>query len=186
MKKIGALCFLFVSVLSFADEPNVQAECESGYKEYLHDGTKLQLCPNNDGFYKVDATAVGSNYHTCWWPLTLSKAKEGFSASRGDCTLNVIFGEGSLNAQFIGQCRDSCGMRASFKSGKLIEHVTANSKTVNPPRANSKQSHAIQLWIGNKLLGGDIAACAKKVEDVLNRLGFTNITNSIYQTETYF
>ena len=46
MKKIGALCFLFASVLSFADEPSVQAECESGYREYLHDGTKLQLCPN--------------------------------------------------------------------------------------------------------------------------------------------
>jgi hypothetical protein len=172
MRKFFWLCFLFASVLSFADEPSVQAECESGYKEYHYDETKLQLCPNNDGSYKVDATAVGSNYHTCWWLLTLSKAKGDFSASRGDCTLNVIFGEESLNAQFIGQCRDSCGMRASFKSGKFIEHLPANSKsTKSSPEENNKQT--IQLWTGNKLLVGDIAAC-------------TNVTKSVYPAETYF
>jgi len=187
MKKFGALLLLFVSVLSFADEPSVQAECESGYKEYHHDGAKLQLCPNNDGSYKVDATAVGGNYHTCWWTLTLSKAQTGFSASEGDCTLNVVFGEASLNAQFVGQCRDACGMRASFKSGTFIERLNANSATVKPTREmNSEQTQSIQLWTGNKLLNGDIAACAKKVEVVLESLGFQNMTKSVYPTETFF
>lgn len=185
MKKFCGLYFLFISILSFADERSVQAECESGYKEYHYDQTKLRLCPNNDGSYKVDATAVGSNYHTCWWPLTLSKAKEGFSASRGDCTLNVIFGEESLNAQFISQCRDCCGMRASFKSGKFIEYLPASSKLTKPsPEENNKQT--IQLWTGNKLLVGDIAACTKKVEATLISVGFTNITKSVYPAETYF
>ncbi|HSC68181.1 MAG TPA: hypothetical protein VLC79_10845 [Cellvibrio sp.] len=187
MKKIGLLCFLLFPILSFAAEPSIQAECKSGYKEFHNDGTKLKLCPNDDGSYKVDATAVGANYHTCWWSLTLSKDKDSFSASGGDCTLNVSFGEGSLNGQFVGKCRDYCGARASFKSGSFIEHITATSKKVAPTNgANSKKSQAIQLWTGNKLLSGDVAACALKVENALNSLGFIDITKSVYPRETYF
>jgi len=186
MKKIGVMCFLFVSLLSFANEPSVQAECDSGYKEYHHDGTKLQMCPNSDGSYKVDATAVGGNYHTCWWPLTLLASKNGFSAFEDDCTLNVAFSEGSLDAQFVGQCRHSCGVRESFKSGKFIERVADNSKMVIPPQKVNKQTQAIQLWTGNKLLVGDIAVCAKKTEEILNSLGFIKITKSVYPSETYF
>ncbi|HTF95344.1 MAG TPA: hypothetical protein VL995_04350 [Cellvibrio sp.] len=187
MKIIGFWCFLIISISSFADEPRVQAECKFGYKEYHLNKTKIQLCPNEDGSYKVDATAVGGNYHTCWWPLTLSKKSEGFSASEGDCTLNVIFGEGKLSAQFTGQCRDSCGMRASFNSGDFVEKLAtgaSNKKTLDTGTAT--QPPAIQLWTGNKLLAGDIAACALKTEEILNYLGFTSISKSVYPTETYF
>lgn len=49
-----------------------------------------------------------------------------------------------------------------------------------------QKTQAIQLWTGNKLLVGDIAACTKKVAATLTSIGFTNITKSVYPTETYF
>lgn len=101
--------------------------------------------------------------------------------------MHVIFGDSGLDVQFVGKCRNSCGVRAHFSSGKFIEQVTENVTQIKAPvETNSTPTQAIQLWTGNKLLTGDVAACATKVEVALNSLGFRDIHKSSYPTETYF
>ena len=189
MRKLGALWIALFSAISFADEQSVQIECGAGYREYQHNDTRLQLCPaQNQESYLVDAITVGSNYHTCWWPLTLSKENGVFSASKEDCTLYVTFDEWSLEAKFIGKCQYFCGARARFSSGKFFESPVV-PKVSKPTKAHSEatsaQGQPIQLWTGHKLLKNDMATCASKIEVALTSLGFRDITKSTYTTEMY-
>lgn len=184
MKKIWILSLFFISIPVCADEPSVQSQCKSGFKEFhlADNSAKFQVCPNSHGSYSVDATAVGGNYHTCWWPLTLSKTNSGFSAAEEDCKLDIVFSEGKLNAQFTGECRHYCGARARFKNGDFIERAPSPRQA----KPESPEYQPPQLWTGNKQLDGNIESCARKVGKILNSLGFTNITKSVYPAETYF
>lgn len=48
-----------------------------------------------------------------------------------------------------------------------------------------KENPTPQLWTGHKELTGSIETCAFKAENILGALGFSNITKSIYEAETY-
>src|SRR6187402_3571432 len=74
----------------------------------------------------------------------------------------------------------------SVKSQCIEQEPLASEKADPESAATIKPNQAPQLWTGNKQLDGNIESCAVKAEKILNSLGFTNITKSVYPAETYF
>jgi len=48
-----------------------------------------------------------------------------------------------------------------------------------------KEDKIPQLWTGQKELAESIEACAIKAESILSSLGFSKITKSVYESQTY-
>ena len=48
-----------------------------------------------------------------------------------------------------------------------------------------KEAVVPQLWTGHKELTESVDVCALKAESILGVLGFSNLTKSAYETETY-
>jgi hypothetical protein len=125
MKKIFALILLALSITVFADEPSVKYQCKSGFKSFsLHGKARFDTCPINNSTMKVDIVSSGGNYHTCWWPVTVTENNGMYIAKESDCEVNFSITGNELNAKFTGACRYFCGARAGFRNGSYTEKTS--------------------------------------------------------------
>ena len=58
-------------------------------------------------------------------------------------------------------------------------------KSTNKEVVVIKEHPTPQLWTGHKELSESIEVCASKTESILSSLGFSDITKSVYESETY-
>ena len=69
--------------------------------------------------------------------------------------------------------------------------VGCSSTTKSSEESSSKEVVVIkeyptpQLWTGHKELTESVEVCASKAEKILSSLGFSNITKSVYESESY-
>ncbi len=73
----------------------------------------------------------------------------------------------------------------------MVALVGCSSTTKVSEKSSNKEVVVIKehptphLWAGHKQLTESIEVCASKAESILSSLGFSNITKSVYESETY-
>lgn len=63
---------------------------------------------------------------------------------------------------------------------------TLSKKSENASVVTVKENPTPQLWTFQKELNGSVEICAIKADDILKLLGFSNISKSVYDEQTYF
>lgn len=160
--------------------------------EYIYEGGGGSLRVKPDGHF--DITTIGSNAHTCALDGTIVRGKAKIDDTR--CVVNFILKAGTVEVGTNGsdECRQSCGMRASFEgtytkpSPACTDNAVAASRKTFKHLYDAKDYAAAQTtlapvlgdcgktldwitkgWIRNDLAlsqwrGGDRAACLKTLQ----------------------
>jgi hypothetical protein len=108
-----------------ADEPSVAYKCKDGFKQFkLSDKARFDVCPIEKDKVEVDIISVGGNYHTCWWNTKPNRDGDKYVSKESDCEVNFTINNETLQAEFIGACRNFCGARAGFRNGRYAQKTS--------------------------------------------------------------